>query len=349
MTDPAEYIYEHEEKLGRACFIAEESNRIGIRDVRLAVSLDRVKLPENIESILFQEIESELGIELDEDNLYIRLNYSQFVEGLALPTDSVDSWRKFQGKLYHCLNCIGITLKSYQWLKIYGITLYRGIILEEKFEIYSYFFPLIKFFGRKVENRSENYVFDTTDSVISMGPIKESFESDFNVIEQPEIKYHPRTMLLEFYIANPSMIRSIFEREIAFQELTFEQAKKVFAIAGRRLACSLANLQLYKSVFQFLNSVENYRRREPELSSLDEELNNAVKLLYLGGDEMNSAFLEKDSIHDFDSFYEPLVELSTRIFENKSLSKAVIPALEKKNMLIEELSTKLKFDLFENF
>lgn len=115
------------------------------------------------------------------------------------------------------------------------------------------------------------------------------------------------------------------------------------------MACSLANLQLYKSVFQFLNSVENYRRREPELSSLDEELNNAVKLLYLGGDEMNSAFLEKDSIHDFDSFYEPLVELSTRIFENKSLSKAVIPALEKKNMLIEELSTKLKFDLFENF
>ncbi|ULG76288.1 hypothetical protein FH597_14000 [Leptospira interrogans] len=161
MSDPLEFKMDFEDDLMIASLIAEQSNRIGIGNLNLVVDLERVKELPNKYVNGYQETVNDLDLRVEENHLSIRFNYSRFMEGLTLPTESTESWKEFRSKLYESLKAAGVKLQNYLWLEVREITFYSRIILEKKFEAYSQVIGSMSLFGKGIELQNGCFVFDS--------------------------------------------------------------------------------------------------------------------------------------------------------------------------------------------
>ncbi|EKO32395.1 hypothetical protein LEP1GSC163_4320 [Leptospira santarosai str. CBC379] len=255
MYDELDFNGDMQDALRRSYAVADESDRIGIGNVTLAVTLERVATLPNNYVTGFKETVNGLDLKVEENHLSIRLNYSRFMEGLTLPTESTESWKDFRNKLFDSLRITGVRLQSFHWLEVIEITFYRRIILEEDFATYFKLIRLMKLFGRSVEFQNGCFSLISKLFFLKISPVTEHFESDFNIRES-SISYEPENaLLLEFTLNDREAFLEIFNKSIYLQELASKKVVQFFSNASKNLSESIKHLASDDRFFKFVENL----------------------------------------------------------------------------------------------
>ncbi|EMO51710.1 hypothetical protein [Leptospira noguchii] len=342
MSEPLEFLLEYEHDLHIAFAIYNESNRIGIGNVTLAVTLDRVAtLPDKYVNG-YQETVNDLNLRVEENYLSIQLNYSRFMEGLTLPTESAESWNEFRSKLYESLKAAGVKLQNYLWLKVREITFYSRIVLEKNFEVYSQVIGSMSLFGKGVEFQNGSFVFDSKLFSLRISRVVKNFNFEFNVRDSGFYFEPESALLLEFSLNDQEAFAEIFNRSIYLQELESQNVVKFYTNVLKNLAESIEHLILQDRLFKFFDVILSYNN-ENDKPAFKEELNKVNQLLLAGDRKMDEDWTRKTSQSQI---YGSILEILEATFESESLLKQLRCSLKEKSYLVKELYEKLKGDVF---
>ncbi|EMN80303.1 hypothetical protein [Leptospira interrogans] len=343
MSDPLEYQMDFEYDLGITFLKAEESNRIGIGNLNLIVDLERVKEMPNTYVNGYQETVNGLELRVEEKYLSIRFNYSQFMEGLTLPTESAESWKEFRSKLYESLKVARVILQNYNWLEVREITFYSRIGMEKNFEVYSQVIGLMSLFGRGVEFQNGSFVYDSKLFSLRIGPVKENFKSELNVSNLNFFFSPEKTLLLEFSIQDQEAFIEIFNRSICLQELESRNVVKFYSNVLKNLSESIKRLVLQDRLFKFFDVILSFKE---DKSAFKDELSKIAQLLLVGDHKTKDDWFGKDSLNQLDAYYGSVLEIQGAIFESESSLEQIRSSLKEKNYLVEELYEKLRGGVF---
>ncbi|MDI7218763.1 hypothetical protein QMN07_14775 [Leptospira santarosai] len=342
MSEPLEFLLEYEHDLHIAFAIYNESNRIGIGNVTLAVTLDRVAtLPDKYVNG-YQETVNDLDLRVEENYLSIRFNYSRFMEGLTLPTESAESWNEFRSKLYESLKAAGVKLRNYLWLKVREITFYSRIILEKNFEVYSQVIGSMSLFGKGVELQNGSFVFDSKLFSLRISRVVKNFNFEFNVRDSGFYFEPEGALLLEFSLHDQEAFDEIFNRNIYLQELESQNVVKFYTNALKNLAESIKHLILQDQLFKIFDVILSYND-ENDKPAFKEELNKVNQLLLAGDQKINEDWTMRTAQSQI---YGSILKIIEDTFESESLLKQLRRSLKEKSYLVKELYEKLKGDVF---
>ncbi|EKT85305.1 hypothetical protein [Leptospira santarosai] len=343
MYDELDFKNDMEDALRRSYAVADESGRIG--NVTLAVTLERVATLPNNYVIGFKERVNGLDLKVEENHLSIQLNYSRFMEGLTLPTDSAESWNEFRSKLYESLKVAGVRLQSFHWLEVIEITFYRRIILEENFATYFQLIRLMNLYGRAVEFQNGYFAFVSKLFFLKISPVTEHFESDFNIHES-SISYEPeQALLLEFTLNDREAFLEIFNKSIYFQELKSKNVVQFFSNASKNLSESIKHLASDDRFFKFVENLLSFNKAEDK-AAFNEELNKALQLLRIGDRKMNELSSGNTFQKQVDTFCSSFFEVREALFGNQSPPETLGLSLKMKNRLVQELCAKLDQEVY---
>ncbi|MDI7219255.1 hypothetical protein QMN07_17335 [Leptospira santarosai] len=345
MSEPLEFLLEYEHDLHIAFAVCNESNRIGIGNVTLAVTLERVAtLPDKYVNG-YQETVNDLDLRVEENYLSIRFNYSRFMEGLTLPTESAESWNEFRSKLYESLKAAGVRLQSFNWLEVIEITFYRRIILERGFEVYSQLIRLMNLYGRAVEFQNGYFAFVSKLFFLKISQVTEHFESEFNIRES-SISYEPeQALLLEFTLNDREAFFEIFNKSIYLQELESKKVVQFFSNASKNLSESIKHLASDDRFFKFVENLLSFNKAEDK-AAFNEELNKALQLLRIGDRKMNELSSGNTFQKQVDTFCSSFFEVREALFGNQSPPESLGLSLKSKNHLVQELCAKLDQEVY---
>ncbi|WP_061218555.1 hypothetical protein [Leptospira weilii] len=343
MSDPLEYQMDFEYDLGITFLKAEESNRIGIGNLNLIVDLDKVKEMPSTYVFGYQETVNGFDLKVEEKYLSIRFNYSRFMEGLTLPTESTESWNEFRSKLYESLKVAGVILQNYNWLEVREITFYSRIGMEKNFEVYSQVIGLMSLFGRGVEFQNGSFVYDSKLFSLRIGPVKENFKSELNVSNLNFFFSPEKTLLLEFSIQDQEAFIEIFNRSICLQELESRNVVKFYSNVLKNLSESIKHLVLQNRLFKFFDVILSFKE---DKSAFKDELSKIAQLLLVGDHKTKDDWFGKDSLSQLDAYYGSVLEIQGAIFESESSLEQIRSLLKEKNLLVKELWEKLRGGVF---
>ncbi|MDI7174965.1 hypothetical protein [Leptospira santarosai] len=342
MSDPLEYMMEAERDFHIAFAVCNESNRIGIGNVTLAVTLERVATLPDKYVTGYQETVNDLDLRVEENHLSIRLNYSRFMEGLTLPTESAESWNEFRSKLYESLKVAGVKLQNYLWLKVREITFYSRIVLEKNFEVYSQVIGSMSLFGKGVELQNGSFVFDSKLFSLRISRVVKNFNFEFNVRDSGFYFEPESALLLEFSLHDQEAFAEIFNRSICLQELESQNVVKFYTNVLKNLSESIEHLILQDRLFKFFDVILSYNN-ENDKPAFKEELNKVNQLLLAGDRKMNEDWTRKTAQSQI---YGSILKIIEDTFESESLLKQLRRSLKEKSYLVKELCEKLKGDIF---
>ncbi|MDI7191531.1 hypothetical protein [Leptospira santarosai] len=341
MYDELDFNDDMQDALRRSYAIADESDRIGIGKVTLSVTLERVATLPNNYVTGFKETVNGLDLKVEENHLSIQLNYSRFMEGLTLPTETTESWKDFRNKLFESLEVAGIRLQSFHWLEVTNITLYRRIILERDFEVYFQLIRLMKLYGRAVEFKNGYFSFVSKLFFLKISPVTEHFESDFNIRES-SIYYEPeKALLLEFSLNDREAFLEIFNKSIYLQEIESKKVVQFFSNASKNLSESIKHLASDDCFFKFVENILSFNKAEDKVA-FKEELNKALQLLRIGDRKMNELSSGITVQKQVDIFCSSFFEVREALFGNQSPPGTLGLSLKIKNCLVQELCAKLE-------
>lgn len=329
--------------LGITFLKAEESNRIGIGNLNLIVDLDKVKEMPSTYVFGYQETVNGFDLKVEEKYLSIRFNYSRFMEGLTLPTESTESWNEFRSKLYESLKVAGVILQNYNWLEVREITFYSRIGMEKNFEVYSQVIGLMSLFGRGVEFQNGSFVYDSKLFSLRIGPVKENFKSELNVSNLNFFFSPEKTLLLEFSIQDQEAFIEIFNRSICLQELESRNVVKFYSNVLKNLSESIKHLVLQNRLFKFFDVILSFKE---DKSAFKDELSKIAQLLLVGDHKTKDDWFGKDSLSQLDAYYGSVLEIQGAIFESESSLEQIRSLLKEKNLLVKELWEKLRGGVF---
>ncbi|KGE22236.1 hypothetical protein [Leptospira interrogans] len=343
MSEPLEFEMDFEHDLMIACYIAEESSRIGIGNLNLIVDLERVKEMPNAYVFGYQETVNGFDLRVEEKHLSIRFNYSRFMEGLTLPTESAESWNEFRSKLYESLKVAGVILQNYNWLEVREVTFYSRIGMEKNFEVYSQVIGLMSLFGRGIEFQNGSFVYDSKLFSLRIGPVKENFKSELNVSNLNFFFSPEKTLLLEFSIQDQEAFIEIFNRSVCLQELESRNVVKFYSNALKNLSESIKHLVLQNRLFKFFDVILSFKE---DKSAFKDELSKIAQLLLVGDHKTKDDWYGKESLNQLDAYYGSVLEIQGAIFESERSLEQIRSSLKEKNDLVEELYEKLRGGVF---
>ncbi|EMY13578.1 hypothetical protein LEP1GSC043_2753 [Leptospira weilii str. Ecochallenge] len=336
---------EFEYDLRGACYIAEQSNRIGIGNLNLIVDLDRVKEMPNAYVFGYQETVNGFDLRVEEKHLSIRFNYSRFMEGLTLPTESAESWNEFRSKLYEGLEVAGVFLQSYHWLEVREISFYSRIVLRKNFEVYSQLIGSMNLFGRGLEFQNGSFAYDSKLFSLRISPVEQNFYSDFN-IRDSRFHFEPeRALLVEFSLHDQEVFTEVFKRKICLQELESQKVVEFYDDALRNLSDSIKHLILQDRLFKFFDVILSFNKGE-EKPLFKDELGKIVQVLIEGDHKPKNDWFGKIPQSPGDTYYGSILEIQGAIFESESSLKQIRSSLKEKNLLVKELWEKFRGGVF---